>query len=75
MIRGTGHHPCSLWLSRVSSRHGYPLSPAQFMALVLTQTMTPTILKMSFPTAMARSCPAGRDGRGPTIRFGTKRPA
>ncbi|MEA2772143.1 MAG: hypothetical protein QOD93_5105, partial [Acetobacteraceae bacterium] len=26
MIRGTGHHPCSLWLSRVSSRHGYPLS-------------------------------------------------
>jgi hypothetical protein len=75
MIRGTGRHPSSLWLSRVSSRRGYLLSPAQFMALVLTQTMTPTILKMPFQTAILRSCPARRDGYGPTIRFGTKRPA
>jgi hypothetical protein len=75
MIRGTGHHSCSARLSRVASRHGYPLSPAQFMALLLTQTVTPTILKMPFQTAILRSCPAPRDGCGPTIRFGTKRPA
>jgi hypothetical protein len=45
------------------------------MALLLTQTVTPTILKMPFQTAILWSCPAPRDGCGPTIRFGTKRPA
>jgi hypothetical protein len=45
------------------------------MALVLTQTMTPTILKMPFQTAILRFYPARRYGWRPTIRFGTKRPA
>jgi hypothetical protein len=62
MIHGTAHHSCSVWLSRVSSRRGDPLSPTHFVALVLTQTMTTTIVNLPSPTAMLRLCPAGRDG-------------
>ena len=57
MIRRTGHQSCSGRLSRVSPRRQDPLSPAQFIALVLTQTMRPTILKLPSTTAMLRSYP------------------
>jgi hypothetical protein len=62
MIRATRHHSCLVSLPRGSPRHGDPLSPTQFIALVLAQTMTPASLKRLFPTAMLWSVPSGCDG-------------
>ena len=75
MIRGTGHHHTPDFLpARVPPRHGGPLLPMRFTATTLTRMTAPNILNLRSSTVMLRSCRSGRDGRGPTIRFGTKPP-
>ena len=74
MIRGTRHHHSPVLPVRVPPRHGGPLLPMRFTATTLTRMTAPTILKLRSSTVMLRSCRSGRDGRGPTIRFVTKRP-
>ena len=74
MIRGTRHQHSPVLPVRVPPRHGGPLLSKQFTAVTLTRMTAPAILKLPSSTVMLRSCRPGRDGRGSTIRFGTKPP-
>ena len=74
MIRGTRLHHSPVLPVRVPPRHGGRLLPMRFTATTLTRMTAPAILKLRSSTVMLRSFRSGRDGRGPTIRFGTNPP-